>query len=262
MIQVEFARHAKNIFEKQEAITGLAIGGSWINNELDEYSDLDLLVITREKITDDKNKMFGYAKLLGHFLSGFTGEHVGEPRLLICLYEHPLLHVDLKFLTMEELAHRVETPTVLFDKTGKIQEILNRSAAHFPYPDYQWIEDRFWIWVHYALLKTGRGEYLEALDFLGFIRMIVLGPLLQIKNDCLPRGVRKVETELNGEDLRELKTTIATYDRTSLLNSLKNAVKLYRRLRTSLFSNEVHLQYETENSVMHYFSKIEDRSTL
>lgn len=262
MIQVEFAQRAKDIFEKQEAITGLAVGGSWINNELDEYSDLDLLVITKEKITHDKDKMLGYARLLGHLLSGFTGEHVEEPRLLICLYDDPLLHVDLKFLTIEELAQRVETPTVLLDRTGEIKEILLKSAAHFPYPDYQWIEDRFWIWVHYALLKIGRGEYLETFDFLGFLRMVVLGPLLQIKNGKLPRGVRKVETELNEEDLKELKTTIAAYDRASLVYSLKNAVELYRRLRVSLFSDKVHLQSETENSVMHYFSKIENNSSL
>jgi hypothetical protein len=30
-------------------------------------------------------------------LVGFTGEHVGEPRVLICLYGPPVLHVDLKF---------------------------------------------------------------------------------------------------------------------------------------------------------------------
>ncbi len=60
--------------------------------------------------------MMAYAKRLGHFLSGFTGEHVGEPRVLICLYDNPLLHVDIKFLTLEELHPRVETPVVLLDK--------------------------------------------------------------------------------------------------------------------------------------------------
>jgi len=135
--------------------------------------------------------MLDYANRLGQLLSGFTGEHVGEPRVLICLYDNPLLHVDIKFLTLPEFHTRIETPVILFDKSGQLQHALNNSAPTFPFPDYQWIEDRFWIWVHYALLKIGRGEYLEAFDFFGYLRMVVFGPLLDIKNNNLPRGVRK-----------------------------------------------------------------------
>jgi hypothetical protein len=50
----------------------------------------------------------GFAGALGPLLSAFTGDHVGEPRLLICLYGPPLLHVDLKFVTPADLAERVE----------------------------------------------------------------------------------------------------------------------------------------------------------
>ena len=34
----------------------------------------------------------------------FTGEHVGESRVLICLYGPPLLHVDLKFVSLSDAA--------------------------------------------------------------------------------------------------------------------------------------------------------------
>ncbi|MER7057532.1 MULTISPECIES: hypothetical protein [unclassified Streptomyces] len=33
-------------------------------------------------------------------------------------------------------------------------------------PDLQWIEDRFWIWVHYGATKLGRGELFEVNGFL------------------------------------------------------------------------------------------------
>ena len=38
------------------------------------------------------------AESCGGLLAAFTGEHVGEPRLLICLYGPPLAHVNLKFV--------------------------------------------------------------------------------------------------------------------------------------------------------------------
>lgn len=259
MIQEEFANRAKRILELDDNVIGLAVAGSWLTNEIDEFSDLDLILVTQQKVSGDKNLMLDYAKKLGDFLSGFTGEHVGEPRVLICLYNNPLLHVDLKFLTLDEFHSRIETPTLLIDRNRQLENAIANSQAKFPYPDYQWIEDRFWTWVHYALLKIGRGEYLEAFDFFGFLRMVVFGPLLHIKNDNLPRGVRKVETELEDEDLNKLKQTIPNYNRQSLLDSLKSAVSLYRQLRTSLFDDKVLLQKATEQKVMIYFEDIENR---
>ena len=255
-VQVEFADRAKVILESDDNVVGLAVGGAWLTDEIDEFSDLDLILVTREKISGDKEIMMEYAKRLGHFLSGFTGEHVGEPRLLICLYDEPLLHVDIKFLTPDEFHSRVETPVILLDKDSQLSNVIMSSASKFPHPDYQWIEDRFWIWVHYALLKIGRGEYLEAFDFFSFLRMTVFGPLLHVKNDNLPRGVRKVEMGLNNEDLDFLKRTIPQYDKQSLLDSLKNSVLLYRELRASLFDKGVQLQEATEQEVMKYFDHI------
>lgn len=260
MIQKEFAQKATKILESDDNVIGLAAAGSWITDEIDEFSDLDLILVTQEKVSHDKGLMLDYARKLGDFLSGFTGEHVGEPRVLICLYDNPLLHVDIKFLTLDEFHTRIETPTILLDKSGQLEAALNHSQAKFPYPDYQWIEDRFWTWIHYALLKIGRGEYLEAFDFMGWLRMVVLGPLLHIKNNNLPRGVRKVEKDLSQSDFEKLKQTIPNYDRQSLLESLKNAVLLYRKLRTTLFSDEIRVQPDTEDKVMTYFKEIESHT--
>ncbi|ANH80904.1 hypothetical protein A8C56_07845 [Niabella ginsenosidivorans] len=259
MIQQEFATKAKTILEKDATVLGLAVGGSWLTNEMDAFSDLDLILVTRENVSGNKELMLDYAKRLGSFLSGFTGEHVGEPGLLICLYDQPLLHVDLKFVTPEAFRTRIETPALLLDKEGQLKKAINHSRATFPYPDYQWIEDRFWIWIHYALLKIGRGEYLEAYDFLGFLRRVVFGPLLHIKNKNLPRGVRKVETGLSTGDLAKLKRTLPIYDRQSLLNSFRNAVSLYRQLRIALYDNSINLQDNTDKKVMEYFEAIENR---
>ncbi len=144
MIQREFADKAKTILEPDENVIGLAVAGSWLTHEIDEFSDLDLILVTEQNISNDKDLMLDYAKRLGDFLSGFTGEHVGEPRVLICLYDNPLLHVDIKFVTLEEFHSRIETPALLIDKNGQLEKAISDSQAKFPYPDYQWIEDRFW----------------------------------------------------------------------------------------------------------------------
>jgi len=255
-MQREFAHKATEIWKKDENILGIAVGGSWITGEIDRYSDLDLVVVTKERISGDAKKMREYASQVGDLLSSFTGEHVGEPRLLICLYDQPLLHVDIKFLTLGELSPRVEDPELLFDRDGSVAAAIQNSGARFPYPDYQWIEDRFWTWIHYALLKIGRGELLEAVDFLAYLRMVVLGPLLQIANKQLPRGVRKLENTLPASQLESLLQTIPSYNKEAVLRSVYASVTLYRELRSRLFTAGIENNRKAEERVMEYFDEV------
>lgn len=256
MKQVAFANRVIEVLKDDKAVIGLAVAGSWLTSELDEFSDLDLLLITKEKVSVDKNKMLDYAHRFGKLLTGFTGEHVGEPRLLICLFDNPLLHVDIKFLTLVECKQRIEQPIILLDTDDQIQQVFSHMPYSFPLPDYQWIEDRFWVWIHYALLKIGRGELVEAFDFLGFLRMVVLGPLLHIKNNNLPRGVRKLEALVSDEDFALVRATLPQYSRMSLVHSLDNAVIFYRQLRTATFTAGIQLQLEAEEKVMEYLAHI------
>lgn len=258
-VQEQFARQAAAILQQDDNCIGLAAGGSWLSGELDDYSDLDLVLITRQPVAGDKDRMLEYAARLGKFISGFTGDHVGEPRLLICLYDDPLLHVDIKFLTLPEFADRVEDPFILFDRDGQLQELMTATKALYPQPDYQWIEDRFWTWIHYTALKIGRGELMEAYDFFGFLRMVVFGPLLAVKNKQQARGVRKVEMLLPVDDLTLLQQTIPSYDKVSILATLDNSVALYRSLRKDLFPATVLLLKEAEEKVIDYVDHIRNQ---
>ena len=65
-----------------EALLG---SGSLVYGGFDEYSDLDLVVVVRA--TDHGRTMaerHAFAAGLGPLLAAFAGDHVGEPRLLIC----------------------------------------------------------------------------------------------------------------------------------------------------------------------------------
>ena len=255
-IQAVFAERVKKLVQEDPSVTGLAVAGSWITDEIDEYSDLDLILVTKYKIAGNKEKMMETARRFGDLVSGFTGEHVGEPRVLICLYDNPLLHVDIKFLTPDEFKDRIENPVILFERDGQLSKIIHATTATWPQPDYQWIEDRFWTWIHYAALKIGRGELMEAFDFLSFLRTTVLSPLLQVKNNRHARGLRKVETELNASDLENLKITIAQYNRESILKALDNTISIYRNLRRKLYDDKVLLQILAEQLSMDYLKQV------
>jgi predicted nucleotidyltransferase len=259
MIQQDFAEKIKVILKEDLTILGLAVAGSWLTGEIDEYSDLDLIIITRDTLNCDKEKMLAYANRFGRLISAFTGEHVGEPRLLICLYDEPLLHVDLKFLTLAEFQLRVEDPVILLDTDDLLFSSVESTVSEFPQPDLQWIEDRFWTWVHYCLTKIGRGEYFEALDFLASLRGIVFGPLLHLRNNNEPRGLRRVETKFSPDDLSMLEQTLASNSKESLMEALLNAVELYRQLRVDLYDGKIELNDKAEEVIMKYYSEINSK---
>jgi hypothetical protein len=192
------------------------------------------------------------AASLGKLLASFTGEHVGEPRVLICLYEAPLLHVDLKFVSLDEVATRVEDPCVLWEREGRLSSALAHQKAEFPTRSPQWIEDRFWIWVHYAATKIARGELFEAIDFLSFLRGNVLGPLALARAGARPSGVRKIETSAPDFAL-ELQRTVATHDAADCLRALRACVELYHSLMPRTGSERV------EDAAMEYLEEVERR---
>jgi len=235
-------------------IVGVAAGGSFVTNSMDEFSDLDLVVAVEPAYQAEV--MAGrmeVAASLGNLLAAFTGEHVGEPRVLICLYEAPLLHVDLKFVSLDDVAKRVEDPFVLWERNRRVSTVLAEGKAEYPVRSPEWIEDRFWIWVHYAATKIGRGELFEAIDFLSFLRVTVLGPLALARAGAQPSGVRKIE-KLAPAFAVELERTLASHDAADCLRALRASIDLYRSLMPSVHSGD---RKRDEDAAMEYLTEVE-----
>jgi predicted nucleotidyltransferase len=212
-------------------LVGVAAAGSVARNTVDEHSDLDLVIAVEPAhegvVMRDRQSI---AASLGPVLAAFTGEHVGAPRLLICLYGPPLLHVDLKFVPLPDAAHRVDECVVLWERDGRLSAVLATESAVYPQPDLQWFEDRIWPWVHYMAGKIARGELFETIDGLGFVRARVLAPLLLQLHGAQPNGVRRFETAVR-ESVGALAATIAEHDAPSCARALRATIALYREVR-------------------------------
>ena len=251
-----FLETAVETLARDVRIAGVAAGGSFLTDTMDEWSDLDLVVAAEPAhhaaVMAGRDEI---ARSLGPLLAAFTGEHVGEPRLLICLYDvAPPLHVDLKFVSLPDAALRVEDPAVLWERDGRLTRALAHAPAVYPEPDRQWIEDRFWTWIHYAAGKIGRGELFEALDFLAYLRAHVLGPLASMTSGTRPSGVRRLES-LGPDHTGALRSTIAAYDGLDCLRALKVCVELYRTLRPA--GPAIARGEAAERAAMQYVSDVE-----
>jgi hypothetical protein len=256
-----FLNSAIDQLQDDPRIVGVAAGGSFLSDSMDEFSDIDLVIAVEldhyDSVMIDRHRI---ASTLGPLLAAFTGEHVGEPRLLICLYNGtPILHVDLKFVALSDAAKRVEDSCILWERDFRFTKALTEGIAEYPIPNLQWIEDRFWVWIHYATTKIGRGELFEALDGLSFIRGTVLGPLVLSKSGARPSGVRKIE-QLTPEHSRDLQATVASYNTLDCLRALRACANFYRTLR----GNTCDIKYNqvAEDAAMHYLLEMEQRCTL
>ncbi len=258
-LHATFLKEALPRLQVDERIVAVAAGGSFLTGGMDEYSDLDLvLAVNPPAVPQVMQERHQIASTLGALLTAFTGEHVGEPRLLICLYGPPLLHVDLKFVSLTDAGRRVEDPIILWERDGQLTAQFSSSEAVYPTPDLQWIEDRFWTWVHYVAAKVGRGELMDAHDSLTIIRLLVLGPLALLAQGARPSGVRRVETQAQPY-LEDLVRTMTPYDRLACVRALQAAAALYRKLRAQLVTPSFSPRPEAEAAAMEYLARIESR---
>lgn len=204
---------------------------------MDEFSDLDLIIaVEPESFEQVMLERQSIAVSLGELLASFTGEHVGEPRVLICLYDSPLLHVDLKFVSLPDVAKRVDEPVVLWERDRRLSQVFASSTGVYPMPKEQWIEDRFWIWIHYGVGKVARGELFEALDMISYLRGTVLSPLGLLRAGCKPSGVRRIE-QLVPTLAETLENTVALYEPESCYSALEHCIEIYRSLRSTTIAH-------------------------
>lgn len=220
--------------DADERFVGLTLGGSAARGVADAHSDLDFVLVCRdadhEGLMAERHEL---AASLGPLLAAFTGEHVGEPRLLIALYGPPLLHVDLKLVAQRDLAERVEDGLVLHERDDAVRTGWAARAPRWPQPDAQWIEDRFWVWIHYGATKVARGELFECLELLTLLRSAALGPLLALAaGEPRPQGVRRIE-RLAPQSVEALAATVGDHSRSGCAAALAAAVALYVAVRAA-----------------------------
>lgn len=254
----QFINQTISVLKQDPRFCGLALAGSWNGPDFDQYSDLDVVLVSRdhdfESVMQDRMQL---ATAFGKLVSAFTGEHVGEHRLLICLYSPPLIHVDLKFVALKDFFDRIENPTIEWELDQVLTQIIASTTPRQLAPNYQWIEDRFWTWVHYGAVKIARGEIFESIGVLDFLRSAVIAPMAMDLQKGPVRGMRRIEQYLP-DFAQRLEKTIPVYNAKSCVQALANAVDLYQELRTKAMcqGKNIKICEAAENEAITYLQQL------
>jgi len=226
---------ACRVGEAEPDVIGMAIAGSFVEGTPDSYSDLDLRVVVKDGSFERLfHRREDFARACGPLIAAFTGEHVGEPHLLITLYDD-LIHVDYLFVDLAEAPTRNggRAVQVMWQRDPRVTEALSRRVRTDPAADLAYLEARVWTWTWYIQSKILRGELWEAAAGLAMIREAALFRLLTLRRGIRYRGSRFAE-QVVGEYAAALNSTLSSLDRGSLLEALRTAVKLYVELADPL----------------------------
>ncbi|HAE37784.1 MAG TPA: hypothetical protein DCG57_03995 [Candidatus Riflebacteria bacterium] len=149
-------------------------------------------------------------------------------------------------------------PVILVDKAGGFSRELKNIVEHFPKIDIQQLEDRFWVWIHYAAIRIARGEFFETIDFLAFLRRTVLVPLAFDELNKLGYGVRKAEQRVP-EFSAALKKTVGRYHAGSLVTAVHESIALYLEQRKRFENEFLNLREEARIAAIGYLNCIEKK---
>ena len=244
--------------EQDSRIIGIAAIGSLGFGDIDEFSDLDLIVVCEDTHRDELQKNAeAFAKQFGPLLSFYRGHHVGEPRLLVCFFGEPLLHVDFTFMTLDEFAvDRVQVPAILLDREDKLRSAVARVEVDFSKPHRQSIETKFWVWIFNASCKLARGDLFSAISYIGTIRKSALIPLIQDNAGATPRGFRTLQSD--APDLYEqlIHTHPKEFSKQEVARALQAAADIYRAVRSGSDAEGINFNSEAERAACSFLNSI------
>jgi hypothetical protein len=253
--QKEFLDRAVSIAEKDSRFTGLALHQE--SDHEHEFTDLELVFLCAPiSFGDCAADLKGLADALGPLLLSYEQEKSDAEREITCLYDEPLRRIDLRLLPTDGAA-MLHNPKVLWERDGALTNELAKYRDQVPPIDLQWMEDRFWLWMHSAATALKEGAVFEALHQMSCLRTRILAPML-LRKQAQPIDALKRLEQAGGEELSSLRATVPLYDARSCELSLREAAKLYVGLRETLAPEELVRHRRAEMAVMRHLHTVNE----
>ncbi len=228
-----------NVCEADDHIVAAFLGGSNAKGYADQYSDIDVCVITDENAYEDFfNKRESFLRSLGElvFLEDF-----GIPNIAFFIFEDGT-EGELYFGSESHLAHIHSGPfRVLLDKKNILAEAVFPDDKTDPSHQTEELRHnifRFWHEMSHFITAMGRGKLWWARGQLDELRAICVN-LVRLQNNFSDEGVGeepyfKIEYAIDVEKLSALETTFCPMEKNAMLQSARVIVRFYMQVAPSL----------------------------
>jgi hypothetical protein len=207
-------------------VAGVMYAGSTSEGFRDEYSDIDLIVISRPDDFDSVvQKWVARIESMFPVISRFRGsEH--QHKVICCFLLEGFLELDILFESLSTLSPR-DRWKIAFDRTEKVSEILGASAGQPERPPlgayYRACVDSIWYHVTHTVTALHRGHLWKALHEVDEVRFRTLS-LFGLLRGLNTEDYAEVD-HLPPEILGALeKTLVPSMTRGSIFEALKVAL--------------------------------------
>lgn len=216
-----------------QRITGLLVVGSGAEGFEDIYSDIDLCAVTT--FADDVQTAFQewgvkIREMLPvfHSLESVRGANI---YLWILLLEN-FLEIDLCFLCLDDLCARRNRWKTVFDRSGRIEGIMQSSWKNRPKPNleetYRYRLGSIWHYISYAAVAVQRDQPWRAIYEIEQIRNQTI-ELRGLREALETKRFRHVD-QMSEDFLAELEQTLILSLRSiDLMNALRAATACFFR---------------------------------
>ena len=219
--------------QSDERIAGLLVVGSGSEGFEDDHSDIDLCAVTTS--ADDVQPAFQeWGVKIREMLPVFHSlESVRAPNvyLWVCLLEN-FLEIDLCFLCLDDLHARRNRWKTVFDRSGRIEGIMQSSWANRPKPNleetYRYRLGSIWHCIKHAAIAVQRKQPWRAIFELEQIRNQTV-ELRGLREELETKRFRHVD-RMSDDFLMSLEQTLVlSLRRVDLMNVLRAATTCFFR---------------------------------
>lgn len=217
--------------QSDQRIAGLLIVGSGAKGFEDVYSDIDLCAVTT--FADDVRPAFQECGVkiremlpVFHSLASVRGSNI---YLWILLLEN-FLEIDLCFLCLDDLHARRNRWKTVFDRSGRIESIMQSSWENRPKPDleevYRYRLGSIWHYISYAAVAVQRDQPWRAVYEIEQIRNQTI-ELRGLREELETKRFRHVD-QMSEDFLMSLEQTLVLSLRSvDLMNALRAATTCF-----------------------------------
>lgn len=231
--QQAFVNHFVDVCQGDERVVAAFLGGSNAKGKADQFSDIDLCVITTNRAGKDfYNQRESFLQSFGELV---FFEDFGFPNIVLFIYADGT-EGELNFGSESHLDQIHSGPfRVLLDKKEILTgAILSEAAADHTRQMEELRHNIDWFWheMSHFITAIGRGKLWWARGQLEALRAKCVN-LARLQNNLSDLGVGeepyfKVENEIDVKNLAPLKTTFCPMEKDAMLESVWLIVRFYQ----------------------------------
>ena len=219
------------VLRSDKRLAGLLVVGSGAEGFEDDHSDIDLCAVTTS--ADDVRFAFqDWGVKIREMLPVFHSlESVRAANIYLwVIFLENFLEVDLCFLCLDDLRATRNRWKTIFDRSGRIEDIMQSSWENRPKPNleeaYHTRISSIWHCIKHAAIAVQRKQLWRAIFELELIRDRTI-ELRGLREELETKRFRQVD-QMSAEFLVELEETlVSSLNETDIMNALKAATACF-----------------------------------